>query len=107
MIRLIGFCLGMLGNLFAAWAHRHLWTWFVTPAFGIATPSVVQFYGIQMLIWSLFAFSSSGAIDTILAEHLAEHGIESKWLATLRAFTFATIHVSYLGWGYLIHRLSS
>jgi hypothetical protein len=45
---------GVLIDLFKAWTAVWLWTWFILPFTGIASPSVVIMFGISLFISLLF-----------------------------------------------------
>jgi hypothetical protein len=51
----VGFVgIGILLDVFKAWIAVWLWTWFILPFTGIASPSVVIMFGISLFIGSLW-----------------------------------------------------
>jgi disulfide bond formation protein DsbB len=86
----------LLGGLFlyGAWAGAfvatHLWTWYVMPAFGVASLKMIHAYGISLLI-SYWTYHYR-------AQHTKDERTTSKKIAEVIMFMCYPWMVLFLGW---------
>ena len=64
--------------LYGSWLATYLWSWFVTPTFGLAVPSVFTLAGIELLIGMLWPLG--GAVTKMANDILDEWEVPSRGL---------------------------
>lgn len=92
-----------LAGLYSAWVSTVLWTWFVTPVFGMRTPSPLMMWGIGYLAWTMFDFARTDHGTTRANQWVARYKLDESFSGISKSVYSATLTSVALFEGWVIH----
>lgn len=101
---LIGFIASIATNFYMAWTASKMWTWFITPWSGAASPPVLQLWGAMLFIFMLA--SVIGTTNTAVSDFIKEHELDASLAQLGRACFNAALVTLFLIDAALLHWVS-
>jgi len=100
-LSLVGIAAFFLALLFNSYVLTVLWTWFVLPTFGIATPALVMMFGLQAVCAMFTTRSWSSLSSEYVREQLDKNKTDENGLGIYADAVRHLSRASYVAFGSL------